>query len=461
MSNLPYILKVNIKHLNPESFNLLISDPYSVFLNSAINNISQSRYSFFASKPTRIFSSFGAFITINNRTFIDSPVSALKKFEDSIKHLPCDPYLPFHGGLIGYIGHNWPNNHSYEFSMNNIPDAWFGLFDTVFTFDHLEQSAWISSYGIDENGHTNINLAKHRAENLHKRILFNTPEKTNTYLINPLTPPPASNFSTTNFIKTFKQAETKLMQKEWDRVNLAMRFHAPIHTNTWEIHKHFQSKNPTSFSSFLRCGNFELSSNSPSGFLAINNQTITCSVIEKTATKKEDDRSNQKIKKQLLDDTKDKNITLLDDEISLEKIFKSRPTIMPSKISSDHRNYFISNEIIGNKKSSTSVAECLASAVPGASMTGVPKIRVNNWLRKTEPARREIYTGTIGFISPKGNAMFNMAVRTMIQKNQIAYIYSGHNIVIDSDPEEIYFTTKQNMKNIFNEINKMSGKAIT
>ncbi len=58
------------------------------------------------------------------------------------------------------------------------------------------------------------------------------------------------------------------------------------------------------------------------------------------------------------------------------------------------------------------LAELLAALFPCASVTGAPKVRTMELIRALEAGPRGIYTGCIGFVSPGGEACFNVAIRT-------------------------------------------------
>jgi para-aminobenzoate synthetase/4-amino-4-deoxychorismate lyase len=55
-----------------------------------------------------------------------------------------------------------------------------------------------------------------------------------------------------------------------------------------------------------------------------------------------------------------------------------------------------------------------------------------------EPSPRGIYTGAIGFASPHGPAVFNVAIRTLVMKDGVATLGVGGGIVADSAPEDEY-----------------------
>jgi anthranilate/para-aminobenzoate synthase component I len=72
---------------------------------------------------------------------------------------------------------------------------------------------------------------------------------------------------------------------------------------------------------------------------------------------------------------------------------------------------------------------------PGGSITGAPKIRSMEIIDETEPTARGVYTGSIGYIGLDGSVSLNIAIRTIIIKNQKAFAQTGGGIVADSEPE--------------------------
>jgi para-aminobenzoate synthetase/4-amino-4-deoxychorismate lyase len=75
---------------------------------------------------------------------------------------------------------------------------------------------------------------------------------------------------------------------------------------------------------------------------------------------------------------------------------------------------------------------------PSGSITGAPKIRTMQIIHEMERTTRGIYTGTIGFISPNGSSVFNVAIRTLVLKDGIGQMGVGGGIVADSNPIDEY-----------------------
>jgi para-aminobenzoate synthetase component 1 len=85
--------------------------------------------------------------------------------------------------------------------------------------------------------------------------------------------------------------------------------------------------------------------------------------------------------------------------------------------------------------------DCVKHSFPGGSITGAPKVRSMEIIEELEPTRRNIYTGAIGYISFNRRMDLNIAIRTIIIRNNIAYFQVGGGIVADSDPELEYEET--------------------
>ena len=81
-----------------------------------------------------------------------------------------------------------------------------------------------------------------------------------------------------------------------------------------------------------------------------------------------------------------------------------------------------------------SISQILANMFPCASITGAPKVRTMEIIKELEPQPRGVYTGSIGFWGPDGQAQFNVAIRTVLvdrERGQATYGV-GSGIVWDS-----------------------------
>jgi para-aminobenzoate synthetase/4-amino-4-deoxychorismate lyase len=86
------------------------------------------------------------------------------------------------------------------------------------------------------------------------------------------------------------------------------------------------------------------------------------------------------------------------------------------------------------------LSRVLAALFPCASVTGAPRVRTMEILAAREVAPRGVYTGTIGWASPRGDASWGVAIRTAVaDRERRAVVYGvGSGVVADSTPAAEY-----------------------
>ncbi|MES2334267.1 MAG: aminodeoxychorismate synthase component I [Pseudomonadota bacterium] len=82
----------------------------------------------------------------------------------------------------------------------------------------------------------------------------------------------------------------------------------------------------------------------------------------------------------------------------------------------------------------------LAALFPCGSVTGAPKIRAMQIIRELEPFARGVYCGSVGWMSPDGDADFSVAIRTLsVSGSEIVMNVGGgltHGSTVDGEWEE-------------------------
>jgi para-aminobenzoate synthetase component 1 len=88
----------------------------------------------------------------------------------------------------------------------------------------------------------------------------------------------------------------------------------------------------------------------------------------------------------------------------------------------------------------TTFAEIIRALFPMGSMTGAPKIAAMQLIEKYEHTQRGLFSGCVGYITPKGNFDFNVVIRSILynKENKYISIQTGSAITIDADAESEY-----------------------
>jgi len=96
----------------------------------------------------------------------------------------------------------------------------------------------------------------------------------------------------------------------------------------------------------------------------------------------------------------------------------------------------MTSTIEGHLRPGLSLLELFRGLFPCGSVTGAPKIRTMEIIHELEGGPRGVYTGAIGHITPNGNAVFNVPIRTVVLRDNQGEMGIGSGVVSDSDPEQ-------------------------
>lgn len=92
--------------------------------------------------------------------------------------------------------------------------------------------------------------------------------------------------------------------------------------------------------------------------------------------------------------------------------------------------------------------DLLRACFPGGSITGAPKIRAMEIIDTLEPQRRNLYCGSIGYISACGNMDTSITIRTLLAEHGRLHCWAGGGIVADSEAEAEYQETLDKVSRI-------------
>ena len=97
-------------------------------------------------------------------------------------------------------------------------------------------------------------------------------------------------------------------------------------------------------------------------------------------------------------------------------------------------------------------ADLLMATFPGGSITGAPKYRAMEVIDELEHGKRNLYTGSIGYLSLDGNCDFNIVIRTALHVDGHYHLGVGGGITAESETEFEYEETLQKAKAILDAL---------
>jgi len=428
--------------LNPLHMVENVADcPYTVFLHSSMYHPEWGRYTLLGWDPFLVFKSKGRKVSLNGRNFSADPFEVLKELWE--KFYTPENSLPFTGGIIGYfsydLGFLLEKIKEKAYDDLEIPDMLLGFYKNFIVWDHKEKFA----YG------TRLKVGKERKSET-KVIIPSLPLKL------------SSNFTYYHYIQAIKKAKDYIRRGDIYQVNLSQRFSCPFPFHPFSYYSQLTRLNPSFHSAYLNFPEVKVISSSPERFLYMDRNYIQTRPIKGTRSRGDTLKEDERLRKELEESEKDKAelVMIVDLERNdLGKICEAGSVKVKAlrEIEIHPTVFHTVATIEGRVKDNLTPIDCLKACFPGGSITGAPKVRAMEIIEELEPTRRNIYTGSIGYMSFNGRMDLSIVIRTVTVRNGVAYFQVGGGIVSDSDPEREYQETLDKGKALITTLKRMSN----
>ncbi len=433
-------------------FEKFSDEPWAVFLDSNQPNAIHGRYDIISARPKVTITSK------NNKNNIDSYTGSLSVPGDPFsivrEYLPCDQQgrkkssnknelkLPFVGGAIGYFSYDLGRSIEKLPSISeddlNLPDMKIGIYSWAIIVDHKKKKTILVG---DKS-----NLRMRRTwDDLVKYILDSSAGISKHDEFKVLSEV-QSNMTKASYAAAFNKIKTYIREGDCYQVNLAQRFNANVQGDAWQAYCLLRRINPSPFSAYLNYADYQILSNSPERFLSVRDDVVQTKPIKGTRPRSQVTHEDDALLQELVNSKKDQaeNVMIVDllrNDISKNCALGSVKVPKLFDIESYPNVHHMVSTITGRLRDHRSAMDLLRGCFPGGSITGAPKLRSMEIIEELEPHRRGIYCGAIGYISNDGNMDSNIAIRTILHKNQQMYFYAGGGIVYDSKVHAEYQET--------------------
>lgn len=230
------------------------------------------------------------------------------------------------------------------------------------------------------------------------------------------------------------------------QANLAQRLAVPWCADAWSLYERLMQVNPSPFSVLADFGEWAVVSCSPERLVRVAGDRIETRPLAGTRPRGRSLAEDAALRRELRVDPKEcaEHIMIVDmarnDIGRVCTLGSVRPASLAHLESYSHVSHIASN-IVGRLRRGVGPWEVIRAVFPGASITGVPKVRCMEIIDELEPVRRGAYTGAFGWIAPTGDCDWNILIRTITLCGGQAYAHVGGGIVADSDARQEYAET--------------------
>ena len=433
------LTEIPYRRNSADLFNLIASEPWSIFLDSGYPAMDRGRFDFISSRPYKTLTTYG------EKTYIDDGVHIRCSEQDPFELVKSSlgkkafnlTDLPFCGGAMGYFAYDLGRRiESIPDCAENdmaIPDMAIGLYDWVVVVDHHKRQSWL--VGQDRDEATERDWAElsdlFHSEGYLRLQKFSVRSNIET------------NMDKSSYARSFDKIKRYIHEGDCYQVNLTQRFSVDVHGDPWDIYLQLRKNNPAPFAAYFNSPDGSILSSSPERFLSVTNGNVETKPIKGTIRRGTYANEDKALAEQLLESEKDRaeNLMIVDlmrNDISKNCEIGSVTVPKLFALESYATVHHLVSTVTGRLKSDRHALDLLRGCFPGGSITGAPKLRAMEIIEELEPNRRNVYCGSIGYVGYDGNMDSNIAIRTMVHSNDKVRCWAGGGIVADSKMESEY-----------------------
>lgn len=438
---------------------------------SVIGGENVGRYSFLAIDPQVQVASFGKQVTVtedgNSNSYpCENPLEEIRRRINLHKVAQFPDMPPFTGGAVGYAGYDvvryvedLPNAPDDD---RNLPDMSFAFYDRMLVFDHITKTITVVALAWTKK-HDSLDAAFEDANRRIDEMLdcLNKPE-TDLLCLDadlPTGAPPefSSNFTQEQFEQAVLDCIEYIRAGDIFQVVLSQRLQIEIHCDPFEIYRSLRVMNPSPFMFFLRTDQTTLVGSSPEIMCRVVNNEMTVRPLAGTRKRGKTPQEDQELEQELLADEKElaEHVMLVDlGRNDVGRVAQYGSIEIPDRMVVERYSHVmhISSTVTGQLQDSADAFDALMASLPAGTVSGAPKVRAMEIIDQFEPHRRGPYAGAVGYIDYSDNMDTCIALRTMVIKDNVAYVQAGAGIVADSNPTSEYEETLNKARGLLRAI---------
>jgi para-aminobenzoate synthetase component 1 len=434
-----------VRFLDPtDALSAIAHLPYPFLLHSSLED-ERSRWSFFGADP----------FFVQRGGDARMPIERFRAIAAAERETPRRPgVVPFTGGAVGYWAYDYGRRLERvpEIARDDLrlPDFVVGFYDVVGAFDHQTREAWLYSSGLPLEGDARAGHAGRRLDKF-EWLLTNARGAAVRPAADGPAMPARSTFTPDDYRRAIVRVQEHIRAGDIFQANLSQRWTLPLGFMTpaalgLSLHEALARRSAAPFAAYLGAQDHAIVSASPERFLELRGRRVETRPIKGTRPRTGDPARDALLREELLTSGKDRaeNVMIVDVlRNDLGRVCETGTVKTPSlcQLETYPQVFHLTSTVAGELREGLDVFELLHACFPGGSITGAPKIRAMQILETLEPVRRHVYTGSIGYIDWRGDADFNIAIRTAIVTPGALCFSAGGGITSDSDPDAEYQET--------------------
>lgn len=229
------------------------------------------------------------------------------------------------------------------------------------------------------------------------------------------------------------------------QVNHTIRLHGSFNGDPKALYEHLRTGQPTGYCALLDTGRHRILSLSPELFFRRDGSRLASKPMKGTLARGLTPKQDAQQAAALASSQKNRAENLMIVDLirnDLSRVARPHSVHVPELFSIEtYPTVFqMTSTVEAELRPDVDLADIFAALFPCGSVTGAPKIKAMEIIAHLESEPRGIYCGAIGLLKPGGDAIFNVAIRTLALDgfNGRAEYGVGGGITADSIAHEEY-----------------------
>ncbi|WP_298951227.1 anthranilate synthase component I family protein [uncultured Nonlabens sp.] len=440
--------------LTPVAMYMRLRDKYpnSILLESNEYGQRSNSYSFICCNPVATFE-------VNDKevksTFPDNSINTqdfsstfdlttgLNEFKNSFEKVIDNFPFPTNG-LFGYLSYDAVQLFEdlefrfRESDTNNIPLAYYQVFQNVIVFDHY---------------HNQLYVFDHQYSNFESKLdeivaVINHRDVANYSF--KCTEEESSEMTDNDFKKLVEKGKEHCRRGDVFQIVLSRKFEQPFKGDDFNVYRQLRAINPSPYLFYFDYGNFRIFGSSPEAQLLISDTKASIQPIAGTYKRTGNDIADLKAAEELKKDPKEtaEHIMLVD--LARNDLSRHARNV---KVEDYQNIHFYSHVIHMVSKVSGTINESdkiklIGDTFPAGTLSGAPKYRAMQLIDQYESSSREFYGGAIGYLGFDGNFNHAIIIRSILSRNNKLLFRAGAGVVVESNLEN-------EMQEVYNKTNAL------
>ncbi len=246
--------------------------------------------------------------------------------------------------------------------------------------------------------------------------------------------------SRNEYCASVKKAQQEILAGEAFQIVLSQEILLPGEVAPDLVYEQLRTINPSPYMYYFQTPERTIVGASPETLTRVDGRNILYRPIAGTRKRTGDEEKDRKMRAELLSDEKERceHQMLVDlgrNDVGRVAEIGSVQVHNPFHVEQYAHVYHIVSDITGRVRADKTTLDVLRSVFPAGTLTGAPKMRAMEIIRRLEGGPRGIYGGAFGYVDLAGNCDFAITIRTMLFQNGKISLRVGAGIVKDSIPE--------------------------